>query len=213
MQEEKIAISIKGLSRQVWCYLVQFCLQWYREPSSVQVLRQGSQQSTELRIRGEIFLRNVTQRERCDDWKGETKCCHDRVYPFKILFSYKRHTDVFCFILITTTTITKTFNKIISFQKHQLSPATLLTNAAGVAHSKRRYVSRFGGRRHFTNPFWFTILSRKVVNTLFSPFCSSNRVVLSRHKNSFPQLSCARVLRRILLAETHQSVGTTGAGS
>lgn len=31
-------------------------------------------------------------------------------------------------------------------------------------------------------------------------------------KTSLPELSCARVIRRMLLAETHQSVVTKGAG-
>lgn len=51
-------------------YLFKFCLQWNSKSGSVEVLRQGSQQSTELGIRGEIFFRNVTQGKWCEDLQG-----------------------------------------------------------------------------------------------------------------------------------------------
>lgn len=86
-----------GKQMHVWCYLVQFCLQWYSESGSVEVQRQGSQQSTELRIRVEIVLRNVAQREGCEDWKeGRNQVLSWPNYPCQdVVFLQMTHWHVF----------------------------------------------------------------------------------------------------------------------
>lgn len=80
---------------------------------------------------------------------------------------------------------------------------TLLANV-GVAHSKRRYMSRLGGRGHFNNSFWFAILPRQVVCALLWGFVALSDYSTPDTEHSLPELSCARVIQRFLLVETHQ---------